>query len=239
MQLLWIHYLAMVAVLPVAAMDPTQVQFTITASPTQFPGGAGPNFFGNITGVGTHSLKLTPNVPGALSVTQFSHFYPFDFFPHNYPPNTSGVYPTTIASATFFQTITVDVFPYLVSRTVLRTASLIYDNLGVGTCQALLSLSPVSLTFDLGPVGKVDVNLNSPPTLAVPCTPSVNGTLMNSFVDTPGLVPIPVLLHDVPGQGPISPTPLPPSVILTMIGLAGVGVYETKRRWLARIRAGH
>src|ERR1700730_8386980 len=156
-----------------AATYAQSFNFTITSSSAQFPGAAQAAVFGNTTG-GTETLSLTPNVPAQLGITNFTNFFPFDVFLHNYPANPTNV-ASTIASTTFTQTITVNG----VSQTVSRTASQIYNSAAVGTCNSLLSLSPVLVTIDLGSAGKVDVNLNNAPIGAVNCTPPFNGTLNN------------------------------------------------------------
>ena len=62
-----------------AAAYAQSFNFTITATSTQFPGTAQAAVFGNTA---TQTLSLTPNVPAALSIGQFTNFRPFDVFPN-------------------------------------------------------------------------------------------------------------------------------------------------------------
>ena len=51
---------------------------------------------------GTQTLSLTPNVPGALSITRFTNFQPFNCFLRNYPPRPTGVFGAIIAVVTMW-----------------------------------------------------------------------------------------------------------------------------------------
>ena len=205
----------LVCLLFAAAAQAATFTVSLSSGNGQFPGKQ-PAAFGNTAPPTT--VDLTPGVPATVVISQFSGFDQNQVFPH-----TSG------ASTTFTQTLTVNGISTTVTRTITLTP--------VGSCHLDQSLSPVTITVDLGASGRVDLVLQGPPTDAFACTDPPNETP----ILTPFIIIVPgtsttILLHDVPGQP--SPTPLPPSVILTMTGLAGVGVYETRRRWLARVRAG-
>ena len=131
--------------------------------------------FGNTT---SDTLDLTPDTPTALLITQFTNFRPVD------------VFPLTEASTMFVQTVAVNG----VATSVQRTASLVLENTP-NPCDLLFSLSPVTVTTDFGPLGKVDVPLTTAPTLGVPC--SGDTQTPNIFIVVPGTT-TPVLLHDVP-----------------------------------------
>jgi hypothetical protein len=207
----------------------TTVTLTITSGTGQFPGKQAA-VFGPVTG-GTLTLNLTPNVPVNFPVGQFSGFQGLNVFP-----------PTVGANTTFQQTITVNGMSATVTRTITvqDNGSTCFNaaNPGGGLEQAIapgptlgVSPAPSIFTFDLGALGKVDVNLTLSQTLAVGCS---FGVPNNALIVIPGTTEPTILLHDVPGQ-PIA-TPLPPTLLLTLTGVAGAGLYEARRRWLARFR---
>jgi hypothetical protein len=139
----------------------TVFHVTLTTSDGQFPGKQ-PAPFGN--SAGPVDVNLTPDVAGSLLIDQFSGFLPNDVFP--YEPG---------ASTTIMQTLSVNDVVVIVNRTVTLLKS--------GDCQLVQALSPVTLTVDLGPEGKVTLTLATPPTLAVPC---FNGQPSNPVVIVPG-----------------------------------------------------
>lgn len=97
-------------------------------------------------------VDLTPGVPVQLPIMQFSGFDQNQVFP--YSPG---------ASTTFSQTLTVNG----VSTTVTRTLTLVLTGDG---CTLIQSLSPVTLTVDLGSSGKVTLALTTPPTIGFACS---------------------------------------------------------------------
>ncbi len=151
----------MAVVLSPVSVGATVFHVTLTTSDGQFPGKqAAP--FGNTAG--PVDVNLTPDAAGSLPINQFSGFLPNDVFP--YEPG---------ASTTITQTLSVND----VTRIVTRTVTL----LKAGNCDLVLALSPVTLTVDLGPEGKVTLTLATPPTAAIPC---FNGQPANPVVIVPG-----------------------------------------------------
>jgi hypothetical protein len=148
--------------------------FTITSGEGSFPGKQ-PAAFGNTA---SETLDLTPDTPTSLPIQQFTNFRPVD------------VFPLTEASTMFVQTVAVNG----AATSVTRTASLVLENTP-NPCDLLFSLSPVTVTTDFGPLGKVDVPLMTPFTLGVPC--SGDTPTPNILIVVPGTT-TPVLLHDVP-----------------------------------------
>ena len=218
-----------VCLLFAAIAQATTVTVTVTSGNGQFPTKQAAAF--GPTTQGTLTLNLTPNVPVTFPVDNFSGFHGLDVFP-----------PIPGASTTFQQTITVNGVPLTVTRTVT-----VRDN--QGTCfgnpqpngqlemaiapglTTTVQPAPSIFTIDLGAAGKVDIDLTLPVTEAVFCP---NGVPNNQLIIVPGINGPTILLHDVPGQP--SPTPLPPALLLTLTGVAGAGLYETRRRWLARFK---
>src|SRR5262249_25543195 len=139
---------------------------------------------------------------------------------------------STGASTTVIQTVTVNGISVNVTRTVTLQDTgqpgLIGQN-----CNANIIFSPsVQVTVDLGSSGKVDVTLPQVAQAGEECN---NGqTVQRGVVIVPGTTST-ILLHDVPSQP--GAVPLPPSVVLSLTGLAVVGVGEGRRRWVARFRS--
>jgi hypothetical protein len=149
-----------------AAVGATSFNVTLTSGEGQFPGKQAAQF-GNTAGPG--DVDLTPDAQGSLPIKQFSGFQAGQVFP--YEPG---------ASTTITQTLTVNG----VSTTVNRTLTL----LDTGTCDLVQSLSPVTMTVDLGVAGKVTLMLENPPTLAFPCfggQPSPNTIIIVPGTVTP------------------------------------------------------
>jgi hypothetical protein len=157
-------------------------------------------------------IDLTPNVPATFGFAPYSGF----FYPGGGPPHTG-------ATTTVVQTVTVNGVSVNVTRTV--TLAPLTPTPG-HDCANFLSAPAVTVTVDLGASGKVDVTLPQVSNQGEDC--NNNTVLLRGIIIVPPFGGNPILLHDVPAQPP--PTPLPPTLILSLTGLAGLGLYQAWRK---------
>jgi hypothetical protein len=140
---------------------------------------------------------------------------------------SSGFPMSTGTSTTVIQTVTVNGVSMNVTRTVTLRDTGAPGIVGQNCNANTIFSAAAQVTVDLGSLGKVDVTLPQINQAGEECN---NGlTSARGIVVVPGTTST-ILLHDVPSQP--SAVPLPPSLILSLTGLAAVGVYEAKRRLL-------
>jgi hypothetical protein len=195
--------------------------FTLQITSTSAPLGSVPS--GPLAGTAQlQTIDLTPNVSASYQLNQYSGYL-----------MTSGFPIGTGANTTVVQTVTVNGISAPVTRTVTLT-DLGRPGIVGQNCNANIIFSAAAtVTLDLGSSGKVDVTLPQVAQAGEECN---NGlTSARGVVIVPGTTGA-LLLHDVPP--PPSGIPLPPSVTLSLTGLAAAAAYAGRRRWLASYRQG-
>ena len=174
---------------------------SITSGTAAFPGHLTEQFGDTASG----TIDLTPNVPAPFLVNNFSGFIEGQVFPTTAP-----------ASVNFVETIAVNG----ISTDVPTTES---SFLGSDGCSILQHRPAITVTTDLGALGKVDVTIDAITTAGIVCFNGVQD--LGALLIIPG-VDATVLLHDVPQ----SSVPEPSSALLSVPGLVGLGLYGLRRK---------
>jgi hypothetical protein len=183
--------------------------FTLVITSTNSPVGSLPS--GPLAGTASlQTIDLTPNVQATYVLSNYTN----NFYPGGGPPHTG-------ATATVVQTVTVNG----VSVNITRTLTLIPAASPGHDCANVIFSPAVTVTVDLGASGKVDVTLPLIGDAGEDCN---NGTVLSrGIVVIPGVLGS-LLLHDVPIPG----IPLPPTLILSLTGLASAGLYHVRRKYV-------